>query len=550
MSSGSLSPAIAASLPTTKPHADRLWLALGALALTGLQLELLFAKSINWDELFHFSQVHAELRGENPLWLQVPHVYLFPWVPALPGSPIDHIQLIRLMLLPFVAITGLAIYGTAKSFVSHHAAALAALAYLGAGFVFLYATALRADMIAAALLSGALYILATRPVRVGWLAGAVLLCALAFVATIKSVLWAPALLAMFIWRLDRRPSVRVVALVAGAALALAVLALLAMPARYSDSFLTLAQSSLDRMFSAGLVPQSRVLLYQLATGILFSAMLYLGIRRWTLDRKVMPGWLLAGLLLPLASVLIYRNAYPYFYVFILPPAAIVAALGAERLVSRYGVGPIVIAIVALATFLSIMQPRDILPRQRAVMAGIDTIFGGPVRYIDDVGFRPDYPRAVTQFASGWALEGYRQKGDAIYRRQIEQQQVPFLFRDGYALASLSQDPGDAEALLPQDAATLERNYIQHWGAVFVAGRELEASEAPGKLEILTPGTYTLERGSLVIDGISYSPGDTLRLERSTHSIGPVPVGGATLRWGDHLPRPVEPWPEGPLYQRN
>ena len=70
-----------------------------------LQVELVFSKSVNWDEFFHFSQIHQHLLGRPAPWLQAPFVALFFWVPALPGDNIDHIQLIRLLILPFEIVT-------------------------------------------------------------------------------------------------------------------------------------------------------------------------------------------------------------------------------------------------------------------------------------------------------------------------------------------------------------------------------------------------------------------------------------------------------------
>src|SRR3546814_4039904 len=61
-----------------------------------LQVELVFSKSVNWDEFFHFSQIHQHLLGRPAPWLQAPFVALSFWVPALPGdnlhTPAAHIS--------------------------------------------------------------------------------------------------------------------------------------------------------------------------------------------------------------------------------------------------------------------------------------------------------------------------------------------------------------------------------------------------------------------------------------------------------------------------
>ncbi|MXO89667.1 hypothetical protein [Pontixanthobacter aquaemixtae] len=522
------------------------WLIFAALFLVAVQVELLFAKSINWDEFFHFSQIHASLRGEPVQWLQTPHVTLFGWVPALPGTPIDHILLTRLLLLPCSLVTGLAIFDIARRFTNNLSAALAALAFAGGGYVFLHAFALRADMIAAALLTGALWILATRRRTMLWAAVAALLCGLATIATIKSVLYAPALMAMAAWRWQDRIQAGTLAMVAAAAIALAAAGWLLVPADIVQSFTGLAGSSLRRMFSAGLFPQGRFFIDQMIFAPVLTAFILCTIIAALRGDRTMPWWLLSGLIAPLAWVLIYRNAYPYFYAFILPPVAIAAAIGASVIIERYSAKITLAVIIANAVLLSATQPREMLDRQRAVQDGISEIFPSPTRYIDDIAFRPDFPRAVPHFASGWALANYRRKGTPIYTAAMDNPPAPFLFRQGYALEVLDPAEDDINALLPQDAKALRDNYIPHWGRVYVAGKSIPASTEFQTIELLIPGFYTVEGTALTIDGALHPVGSVIRLDRGSYSVGPLSEA-ATLRWGDNLPIPAEPFPAGALF---
>ena len=522
------------------------WLIGAAALLMALQVELLFAKSINWDEFFHFSQIHASLRGEPVQWLQTPHVYLFGWVPALPGSPIDHILLTRLMILPFALITCLAVFDIARRFTDIQSAALAALALAAGGNAFLHAFALRADMIAAALLTGILWVLATRPRSLFWTGSAMILSGLATIATIKSVLYAPALIAIAVWRWQDRLSLKA----AGGAAAIVAIAALAVltivPGEMLASAKGLANASLDRMFSAGLFPQGRYFMVQLVMAPVLTASVTLAIYASIKGDRRMPWWLVAGLILPLASVVIYRNAYPYFFAFILPPVAIVAALGVPAIVRRYGAMTVLGAIASTALVLSLTEPRDMLDRQRVVQSGIAEIFPEPVRYIDDIAFRPDFPRAVPHFASGWALENYHRRGKPDYSAAMQEPPAPFLFRQGYALEILEPEAGDTEALLPADAEALRQNYIEHWGRVFVAGKEIAPSERSQTISIKIAGPYTIEGAAMAINGTRYHAGSVVKLDQGLHEIGPL-NGSATLRWGDNLVVPATPFPYGPLF---
>ena len=188
-----------------------------------------------------------------------------------------------------------------------------------------------------------------------------------------------------------------------------------------------------------------------------------------------------------------------------------------------------------------------LDRQRVVQSGISQVFPEPVRYIDDIAFRPDFPRAVPHFASGWALANYHRKGNLTYSDAMQNPATPFLFSQGYALEIMEPKIGDTEALLTTDAAALRDNYIEHWGRVFVAGKHIEPSANSQMIMIRIAGPYTVERSPLTIDGKTVPDGSVIELHQGVHEAGPVADDGATLRWGDNLPMPDTPFPYGPLF---
>lgn len=541
------------ALPGTAASEGRGWLTDGKLLfgigvlLVILQIELVFAKSINWDEFFHFNQIHAHLRGDKVQWLQTPHIRLFGWVPGLSGEPIDHIQWIRLMLLPLGILTSLAIFDIARRFFDTRSAAIAALAYFGGGYVFQHSFALRADMIAASLLTSALWVLLTRNRSIIWEIAASALCALAFVSTVKAVLFAPALAAVAWWRWRDVLSVK---LVLGAGLlavtACAVFWFVA-PEAITRSITGLLTASLGHMFSAGLFPQGKFLIVQLATAPVLTALVIYAFAALRHEANRMPIWLLVGLILPLAWTVIYRNSFPYFFAFILPPVAIGGSLGATLLCRRYGFRLVAAALLIAPVISSAMLDRDVIDRQRSAHAGIAQIFTEPVRYIDDVAFRPDFPRAVPHFASGWALANYRKKAEPTYSEAMAKTQPPLLIRQGYALENLAPDPSDELALLPEDTAALAEHYIPHWGIVHVAGKRIDPSKSAQTIEIVIAGTYTVEDQSLIIDDEAYAAGETVDLDAGKVTLGPFTGAAASLRWGDNLPKPTHPFPDGKLF---
>src|SRR3546814_10663686 len=74
---------------------------------------------------------------------------------------------------------------------------------------------------------------------------------------------------------------------------------------------------------------------------------------------------IAGLMLPLASILLYRNRFPYFYAFILPPVMVGTALAIKQILDRISVKMIAIALLANAAIISLATPRVVLPVQRS-----------------------------------------------------------------------------------------------------------------------------------------------------------------------------------------
>ena len=257
--------------------------------------------------------------------------------------------------------------------------------------------------------------------------------------------------------------------------------------------------------------------------------------------------LLLSLLAPLAMVAIYRNAFPYHFAFILPPAVAAVAPAIGPAVRRFGAVPLAAILTASALLLSFVEDRSVLPRQRIVIAGIHTIFPEPVTYIDNSGMAGDFPRAINHFASGWGLEIYHRSGQSLYSRTMEREQVPMLLANNVILQKPFLNLDLDEGLTPTDERILRENYIRHWGYVFVAGRTFPAGTRPVIWRVAVPGIYTVEGEDVVIDGELRPKESLVLLSRGDHRIAGDRTNVVTLRWGDHLARPAVRWPDGALF---
>ncbi|MEP0392200.1 MAG: hypothetical protein ABJ205_05195 [Erythrobacter sp.] len=492
-----------------------------------LQLALALTKSVNWDEFFHFSQIHAAWRGE-PVGgiLQRPFVPLYAWVPSLDGTNIEHIQLIRSLIMPFELLLIVAIVAVASKFADFRTALLCGLAYATAGYAFTQGLALRADVIAASLVMSALAIgfhWRLGPITLGVIAA---LTGLAFIANIKVVLYLPAFIALAFVRWDDLKRWIWLAPV-GAAIGLGALAIFApeIIAMLSKKL----TGSFDRMFGGGLFPQTMHWVRQSAMASVFTVQL-VGFVVWMFKGRSNQKPALALLALPALWPVIYFNAYPYFFAFILPPVAVALAPVIKIAAQRYGALALTAVFTLNGAALYLMEPRSVQANQAEVQDMVSTAFPTPVTYIDESGMVGDFPRAVPQFASGWALSNYLKDGEPLYSQAIMSQPVPMVLVNSLTLRNAFSDAPFGERLLPQDETLLRDNYIQHAGIVMVAGKHFGAGEEARTQLIAVPGEYRIEGAALFVDGEIHEVGSVIQLDRARYNFVNLGQNRASLRW--------------------
>lgn len=500
-------------------------LALAAVAC--LQLGLAFSKSVNWDEFFHFSIVHADWRGEDiGSVLQRPFLPLFNWVPSLPGTNIEHIHLIRSLILPFEILLVGAITVSAAKFTDRQTALLCGLAYLTAGYAFTQGLALRADVISASLVMCAIAIGLHGRLNPLTLAVMGILTFLALISTIKVVLYLPVFLALaYVRRGELGRWVWVVPVVGLAGIGLAAVAA---PELFEQIERTFAKS-FDRMFGGGFFPQGMHWVRQSASASVFTV-LTLGFAVWLVKGKSPHKPALALLALPALWPVIYFNSYPYFFAFILPPVAVAIAPVIALAVQRYGALALTAVFTLNAAALFVMEPRAAQANQVEVQELVREAFPSPVTYIDESGMIGNFPRAVPRFASGWALSAYRERGEPAYSEAMMATPVPLLLTNCVSLYNVFADAPLGERLLPEDEAILRANFIPHAGIVMVAGKQLEPSSELKDELVAVPGDYRVEGGAILIDGTVHPAGSVVALERARYQFRNIGADTVTLRW--------------------
>ncbi|MGE0118830.1 MAG: hypothetical protein AB7E71_20075 [Dongiaceae bacterium] len=541
-----------------------------------LKLRLVFLLNVNWDEFFYLSHVHQYLRGELTAQFQVFHVHLFWWLPRVAGDEISQITAARLVMYGLAVGSAGLTYLIARRFLSATGALFAVLAYLSVSNVIEHGTSFRADPIAAFLFLAALCLLLYRSGCWRAAGGAGLLMALAAMVTIKAALHLAvlgALLAAMLMLADRRRRMWAQTVAFGLAF-VAGLALLyewhrlTLPVTESIDAAGFAVGTADKMFTNGLLLRWRELIVHLVRNPVVWGLMISGVVLVSVDairgRKGALGHLLifGAFWIPVLSVLAYRNAFPYFYVFILSPAVVVSGIVIDRLVQMVQENRSRLALAEIATFVGVTAVSLALHYQtnavdatragRQVVDVIHRMFPQPVPYIDGPSMIATFPQTGF-FMSTWGMETYRAAKRPVLAEAIARQAPVFVLADMPALADAMSGthrvPPDY-ALLEADRAALTENYVHHWGRVYVAGKRLEFDgPKPVRFEILIPGTYTVETADpIMIDDAPYAPGQPVRLAAGSHVLTPDSAAGAvTLRWGDRLFRPTEaPSPE-PLF---
>ena len=249
--------------------------------------------------------------------------------------------------------------------------------------------------------------------------------------------------------------------------------------------------------------------------------------------------LLLSFLLPLGALLFYRNAFPYFYAFMLAPAAVLFAAAASRPeLERHVWAPaLVMGGAALFHHQGSLSAANV--SQRQAVEAVHAMFPQPVPYLDRCSMIGSFPQSGI-FLSTWWIENYLAAGRPLVRDLLVRTQPVFVIANSPVLAAAlearSPAPGDGR-LLDADGTVLRSNYVHHWGPIWVAGKTLHAGPAPAPTEFLIAGNYRFEgRAPLLIDGRAVAPGNVARLGRGVHAIAsPSGRQNVVLRWAVDRP---------------
>ena len=494
-------------------------------ACIAAQLYLVFFKSFNWDEFLHYNFVYQLKAGTLNLPLQTLHLRSLFWAPAVSDDLVTQMWAARLAIWAVHLFTLLLIYGVARTFTNSTNALFAAFAYYTAGYVFLQGFSIRSDPFVTATLMGGLFLLARGQLT---LVKAIIIGALVGVAglmTLKSVLYAPCFAGLAWLRFSDAPDKPKYL---GKLAATLVAALFTFGAIY---FYLQTANSVDPKVAAQ--PTAKISFYLrwftfewlhaayiLGAAILclpFLVGLLMAPRGWKKARlnhneKIA----LVGFVAPLASLLFYKNTFPYFYVFILAPAsvAIGPALGLAR--ARYGNAFLALALSLIPLALVVLEPRDVIRTQRELIDYVHREFPEKPSYLDYSGMIVDYPRVRQLLTTGNGARLYMEQADPIVARAIDGGHVPFIIANEETVLAALEDRPIPGTFLPADLDAIRGNYVQQWGVLWREGKSIPAGSGDFPFQLRRGGEFVVDGGPVTIDGRAFANGARVSLASGAH----------------------------------
>ncbi len=481
-----------------------------------LILVLAYTHNVNWDEFYFLSHVHAFLDGRLDRPMQTFFVHGFTWLDALPGHEMEQIFAARLVMVACLGLTTFSVHRVARHFTDRRFADIAALGFLTSGFVLAHGASFRADPIAAALLTSSIAILLTTRLSVWQVMAAALMSALAVLVTIKSALYLPAFLAVLVWRIENRAVVMRI-IIAGF-LAGGICALLylwhasGISVAEGNEAANNAKDALNTtLLNSGIFPRATEILSWVMFSFPQIILVGIGLSAGWNARRVLLLMLFAA---PLLSVVIYRNAFVYFFPFAVPLLMVAVAIGAQQLGSSRRLAQLVMVMLAGFCVQVVWTLPDRADTQHATIAEIHRLFPEPVAYIDDSHMIATFPNPGF-FMSGWGVARYRTANHPVFDGIIAEHQPPLLIANKTALAQ-TMDPmlsdGIAPVLLPEDHAILRESYVHYSGSIWLAGGAVTLTSGPDWLALPFSGNYRVEASKPIqINSSVVESGDVLNV---------------------------------------
>jgi hypothetical protein len=534
-----------------------------------LKFHLILLLKIGWDEFLFLSQVFSYKQGTLTGQFQNFHVHLFSWLPHISDSEVNQIIAARSVLYLLFLGSCFFIYHIGKQFLTRASALFGVLCYVSLSNVILHAASFRTDSICSFLFLFSVFLLTTRFNSYFSTVISGLLLALSLMVSIKTLFHLLTVGCIFLCFLISSQNKKKVL---KQLLCFSIAFLLGTSCLYGFHIYTIPLPELPEpelfigrvsskvIIFNDLFPRLGYFLLSLLKNPFIWCLYFLGIAFTALDlirseQRLKPSnLLLATFLIPMLTLLFYRNAFPYYYVFIIAPSIIFCGIVFGKIEEDFrtkgsAVFLILLTIISLPVFLNFIHHysksySNENVDQKQLIQVVHEIFPEPVPYIDGCSAISTFPK-VGLFMSTWGMESYLSANKPIMESILTNSSPAFIFANIPTLdLSLPRETAFSAinyALLEEDWDILKSNFIHHWANIFVAGKTFKFDEQMESqdFKISIPGVYTLEGETAAsINGEACKPGSTVYLSKGLHTIAPQTASTQmALRWGNNLYKP-------------
>ena len=546
-------------------------LILMSLIIIGLlgKLFLISQTPINQDEFYYLSRVHDYMNNRLTDPFQNFHVYFFQWVHAVSTNEVAQIKACRMIMFLFFSGTCFFIYLIGKEFSDILCALFSTLCYIAFIFTTINGAGFRSDTIPTFLFLFSLYYLLKKDDSVFFQTLSGLFMAVAVLITIKSAIY----LIVFVLLIGAK-------LIFDRLSQKSLLVVLVFPLSFVIGFVFLCKFHASAIMPAAadqikafshtagnsystfilfdkIFPRFDTFKLSLKLDWLIWLCLFIGIiiNAYELfkNRYSFKNIALFILLIPLFSVLFYRNAFPYFYLFITPTATLFGGYAIYKLSDKIQSHTFSFIFVSIISGLIFFNSFNITYRifsqsgdkiQNQILDAIHQMFPEPVPYIDGCSMVSYFPK-VGFFMSSAGMKGYLKRNKPVMEHLLKTKNPVFLLVNVPHLNLDSATPplsATGLALLEKDWNTLKSNFIHHWGAIWVVGKQIEFTHNFEEqiFKILVPGLYSISSNENIFINNHLLYNNTLYLEEGIHTIKTHGQNKTiTLKWGVDLFKPAD-----------
>lgn len=551
------------------------------LATITVKFYLVFTSNINWDEFHYLSQIYSYQRGEIIHRLQTFHVHVFGWLTSVQGNEADQIVVARLVLFFLGISTGLCIYLSGIQFLSRTSALFSAVCYFAITNVAWHGASFRPDSICAFLLAASIAALLSKRLGVVGATMAGVCLGLSMMFSIKTVLYGGVFVLIFVAQLfsevDYRAIIRKYIVLILSFLVTSVVLMLIHFSTVS-SFADLQGSSVQSfdlqsiankvLKAEQLFPRREWLIRSIFENPVIWLLMLLGIflSLYELSKtgSRTRGVAMLAFASPLLTLLFYRNAFPYYYVFMLPAPILLSGMAIDRLVvsktiprqrASIWLGALTIGLAFSYTKFFKEEINHGQRTQREIVELVHQLFPGPVPYIDRNNMISSFYKAGF-YMSNWGLESYWEANRPSMRDIIRESRPEFLLANRAALRfdlnEVVENCDRVYYLFCDDYVALREYFVQYWGVLYLPGKIFEKLD-PGtdtQFEIFLRGFYTIESVyPVIVDGKEIQTEDSIYLSAGFHSISSkCDNNSVVVRRGKDLVMPERQPTDQPIYR--